>query len=478
MSKEKGTRNQIGNMEEWAKQEGLCDGKNEEAEFRPKNALCQPDTRHRAYYDSARKEYLIKNARGVWISLSESGFKRRLRSWGYSTKPGDGELMSDADRKIVEIQDQFDVTYAGPLAGYRSGFYDEFGVRFLVTESPNIVEAKAGEYPILGKFLENLFQDPECDQLPWVLGWLKTAYETLLAQGCRPGQVLVIAGAHDCGKSLFQKLVTEILGGRYAKPHQFMMGETQFNSDLFVAEHLMLEDEQASTDLRARRNFGARIKDITVNDMQRCHAKNRVPVSLRPFWRLTLTVNDEPENLMILPPIDDSIGDKMIIVRAGKKPMPMPTGTLEERKVFWEKLRSELPAFLHALLEWEIPANLRSERFGIKHFHHPAILGEVDALAPERRLLSLIDGEIFGSDMRREPWSGSAEELEAHLRRDASNCRREAERLFSFNNACAIYLGRLQKKVPGRISQQRTSQRRTWTLKAPAAATSESPAIH
>jgi hypothetical protein len=28
-----------------------------------------------------------------------------------------------------------------------------------------------------------------------------------------------------------------------------------------------------------------------------------------------VTVNDEPENLMVLPPIDDSIEDKLIILR-------------------------------------------------------------------------------------------------------------------------------------------------------------------
>ena len=152
-----------------------------------------------------------------------------------------------------------------------------------------------------------------------------------------------------------------------------MSGLTPFNSDLFEAEHLMIEDEQASTDIRARRNFGAQLKNITVVDWQRCHAKNRVAISLSPFWRLSVTVNDEPENLMVLPPIDDSIEDKLIILRASKFPMPMRTATLEQRKVFWQRLIDELPAFLDFLLQWEIPRELTSERFGMRHFHHPDI---------------------------------------------------------------------------------------------------------
>jgi hypothetical protein len=37
---------------------------------------------------------------------------------------------------------------------------------------------------------------------------------------------------------------------------------------------------------------------------------------------------------------------------------------------------------------------LISERFGIRHFHHPEILQAIDNLAPEYRLLRLIDDAI------------------------------------------------------------------------------------
>ena len=106
-----------------------------------------------------------------------------------------------------------------------------------------------------------------------------------------------------------------MLGGRAAKPTEYMSGRTPFNADLFAAEHLMIEDEYGSTDLRTRREFGARIKDITVNDVQSCHAKNRwQAISLRPFWRLSISLNDEPENLMVLPPVDESLSDKLMLL--------------------------------------------------------------------------------------------------------------------------------------------------------------------
>ncbi len=277
-------------------------------------------------------------------------------------------------------------------------------------------------------------------------------------------QLLVLAGIHDCGKSLLQNLITLIFGGRAARPYQFMSGLTPFNSDLFEAEHLMIEDEQASYDIRSRRNFGAQLKNITATEWQRCHAKNRVAISLAPFWRLSMSVNDEPENLMVLPPIDDSIEDKIIILRAAKTSMSMPTATLEQRSAFWQKLEGELPAFLDYLTQWEIPQKLSSERFGIAHFHHPAILQTRDNLAPEFRLLRLIDDELFDNYENGPSWEGSAEQLERSLCGDGSKCRHEARKLFTFNTACGVYLARLAKKHPERFEYIRSSSGRTWRI--------------
>jgi hypothetical protein len=228
----------------------------------------------------------------------------------------------------------------------------------------------------------------------------------------------------------------------------------------------MIEDEQASTDIRARRNVGAALKNFTANDWQRCHAKNRIPVSLKPFWRLSISVNDEPENLMVLPPIDDSVSDKLILLRASRslKGMPMPTETLAQRKVFWKTLVKELPAFIGFLEEWKIPRESRSGRFGITHFHHPAVLEAIDALAPESKLLSLIKHHL--NNLGHTSWGPHpAEKLEREL--NGSDSQYEAKKLFSFNNACGVYLGRLAKKYPDRFIPHRTAEERLWTIKWP-----------
>jgi hypothetical protein len=331
---------------------------------------------------------------------------------------------------------------------------------------------------MLNRFLEILLVDGAYDQRPCVYAWLKLAYEALRAGQRRPGPVMGIAGPRNSGKSLLQNLITEILGGRVAKPYRYMSGHTDFNGELFGAEHLMVEDEAPSTDLRSRRALGAHIKAFTVNETQSCHVKNRQALTLSPFWRLSISVNDEPENLMILPPISDSehdsLGDKIILLRANLATMPMPTETLEQYKAFWQTLMSELPGFLHFLLNWELPTEIRHPRYGMKTWHHPELLLALDALAPETRLLSLIDEVLFtdhkyesacliARSKAKESWQGSAEELERLLREHPS-FGFEAQKLFNWPTACGTYLGRLAKKYPSRVEPDRSSDARRWIL--------------
>lgn len=416
------------------------------------------------YYDPANSSYWIEGIEGDWIKVNETSIRRHLRAQGISSKEKEGAYVSNLDSRLNDIQRAYSVSYAGVLAGYQRGVHRVGDERVLVTRSPKIIQPKAGQWPTINKLVENLFVDDTIDQRPYVFGWLKVAYEALASGVRRPGQAIVFAGEHDSGKSLMQNLITPMLGGAAAKPYRYMSGATPFNADLFGAVHLMIEDEFASTDIRVRRCFGAQIKNFTVNEVQSCHAKNRQAISLTPLWRLSISVNCEVENLMILPPMDSSIEDKLMLLKVQKREMPMRTGSLEERRIFWETLCAELPAFISFLCEWEIPRELRSERFGVTHFHHPELLEAVEALAPEVRLLAIIDTAFFSPLAKRDRWEGTADELRSEL---TEAMPRALGRLLEWDNAPGVYLGRLAAKYPSRVSEHRTSARREWIIRPP-----------
>jgi hypothetical protein len=426
------------------------------------------------WYDAGRKEFWIENARGGWIMVNESSVKRYLKGAGVPSICLPGDLISPIDKKLIQIQRECDIAFAGPLAGYPVGITEVCGNRLLVTSGAKLIDPKPGDWGLLEKVLQNLFNDPVHDQRPYVKGWLKIAVEALQGNQRRPGQALAIAGARGSGKSLIQNVITEILGGRSAKPFRYMTGGTDFNSELCGAEHLMIEDEIASTDMRTRRHFGARIKDFTVNEVQSLHQKNRPAVSVRPFWRLSITLNDQPEDLLILPPIDDALEDKIMLLKAQKHPMPMPTETKAERDAFMKALLAELPAFLWHLSQWQIPEKLRCHRFGITHFHHPELLSAIQELAPEARLLELIDWYFWPSQLEEGERLTAKRPSQVHITATAlerelfnSPLKEEARRLLYFQNATGTFLGRLACKEPERVRSARSANDRGWIITPP-----------
>ena len=131
---------------------------------------------------------------------------------------------------------------------------------------------------------------------------------------------------------------------------------------------------------------------------------------------------------------------------------------------------AQLPAFVHYLKSWTVPEDLRHGRYGIKTWQHPKLLAALGELAPETRLLTLIDEVIFphaDSDggfaiVPRDSWKGTAELLERKLRE--SVFAPEAQRLFSWPTAAGTYLGRLAAKYPSRVQDARSSEARSWLL--------------
>lgn len=439
------------------------------------NGAC--DTRPRAYrpalmslpevyYDGAKGCYWCEDAREAWMQMNETGIKRLFRSHGTGAEIPKGKLVSALDLAVLDVQMQRNVAYAASLAGHTKGIYDISGKRVLVIDSPVLVDPAPGSWQTLAAVIDGLLGGEHFDQAAYLFGWLKLAIEALRAGERRLGQAFAIAGPKDCCKSLLQKLITVLLGGRVASPYAYMTGVTPFNSELFRAEHLVIEDDAASTDIRARRAFGALLKTITVNDDRGCYGKGREAINLTPFWRLTISVNDEPENLMVLPPIDESIADKLILLKATNTPMPMSSVTLEERRAFWSVLVSELPAFVHFLEGYEIPAHLRSHRFGVTHFHHPDLLRTLDDLAPETQLLEMIDAELFAGPLAN-AWEGKAEELEKRLTGSESGSAYAARRLLGFRTACGTYLGRLVVKHSERVSKRTPHGHTVWNIEPP-----------
>jgi len=389
----------------------------------------------RFFYDGNR--YFLDTTE-EFVPMDQRSVSRHMRLWGVSPL--------DADRALCAIQTEGHINFAGPLAGHPRGLHHVSGSRLLATISPRIITSQQGEWTTLRAVLKGLLgNDPDLGetQLETFLAWLKIARESLVTNRRRPGQAVALAGPRGSGKSLLIDITEALLGGRRANPYAFFTGRTGFNADLAGAELLAVDDEAGSTDIRSRRAFSANIKSCLFSGAVRIEGKNKTAFTLRPCWRLMIALNDEPEALLVLPPITEDIGDKISLFRCHKRPLPMPAHTQEQRDEFFAKLMGEIPAMLHWLENWQIPEELREERCGVRAIHHPSILSGLHELSPEGALISLIDtAEAAGGIVL--PWTGTAAELKSILCSTHATARDAEKLLGGWIAATGSYLGKLQ----------------------------------
>ncbi|MFZ9080329.1 MAG: primase-helicase family protein [Alphaproteobacteria bacterium] len=399
-----------------------------------------------SYYDCTNKGFLVKNNRGEWIPATEAHVKRELRKIGYRNRVQDGENISQVDEKLSEIHLERDVKFAGAVAGHKVGLIEDKSGRILVTNGPEIIEPVKGSWPTIKEYMTSLFGA----QIDYVFGWLQVRYNAVASGDFVPSWALAIAGQKGNGKSFFQHhIATPILGGREALPYRYMTGGTAFNADLIGAEHLVIEDETSSTDIRSRRNFGEKIKSIVANQTQSLHGKNKNALTVRPLWSLTVTLNEEPENIAILPPLIDGLADKITMLKSDKA-TNLPAQ--EDREEFLAKVNAEMPAFVYYLAnEYVIPEDIKDARFGVRAYHHPDVLEALGELSAEVKFDSIVRAVLFKKldQPYLSEWTGSATELEHKLRESAFASE---IRILMGNHAaaCGTLLGRLDKNYATR----------------------------
>ena len=416
------------------------------------------------YFCHDTGEYFMQIIPGKYVVVSKQDVKMHLRKAGLS-KDKYHFGLNELENAIAKCQIERYIDYAGPLAGHKPGvFLAQSRKRILITESASLPVAKRGSIARIMQFIEELFADPDFGgiQKDVVLAWLKCARASYFARDFRAGQMLAMAGESGCGKSLFQHLITEWLGGRVGMPFKYMNGETAFNADLAEAEHLMLEDKgAASFDLRTRRKFGESVKDFVVCRVMSVHGKGLKAEPLPTFRRVSMTLNNEPENLLAHPPLDPSIMDKTILTHCS------PATVSNDEKLTWRNLTSELPALAYHLEKWELPEEMKDRRYGMKSWHHPALVEILTTLSDETRLMDIIDQVLFVEqpNLIKAPWEGTSEELESKLVNSSLGFA-ASKVLSKFTGACGTYLGRLKSKSD-RIESVKRKGRTFWRIKWP-----------
>lgn len=368
-----------------------------------------PDGDAPLFFDGT--SYWRREADGAFGKLSREDARLHLNKLGLS-KNGD---PSPCDAALHDLQKNNRVGYAGPLCGRPPGLHLENGLRVLATRGPAWIAGTQGTCPTVFSLVLNLLGRAANDahaetQVALFIAWLRLAREAVRHHDQhRPGQVLALVGPPDCGKSLLQSaVITPALGGRAADPGLFFIGQTNFNADLWGAEHLALGDKALDVDGSQRATLRNELKRVVAEAVYPLHPKNRDAQTFRPVWRVSISANSDPESASNLPALDAAFADKIIYLKCYAPPAPFYDAEAPgAREVFAKTLRDELPAFLNFVDALEIPAPLRKARFGVTEWHHPDILALLDEGDPLRPIAEAIDRWTstwpVGEDVRELP---------------------------------------------------------------------------
>ncbi len=411
----------------------------------------------RFFYDG--KRFYGPGDKGETVPLGKADVSRMLDLEGIeNVKDGPRHL----DIALNKIQLSQFALRVGPMSGHPKGWHDVPCGRIYVTNEARPVSPAAVPWDMLGKLLLEMLGE---EQLGWFLRWLGIGHRSLAERRYRPGQALALVGERSCGKSLLVGLVVEAFGGRAAHPYPQWANGSQFNGHMVAAETLVIDDESPSRDMRARRSLGTAIKSSLFSDSVGIEDKYGQPFSCRPWWRCVIACNDEPENVMVLPPMDDAMEDKIALLWVRRPDFPPGIEIDEGRQAFRKQLSEQLPGLLHAALLLPTAPYEIDGRTGIKSVHAREVLERLRELSREALLEDIIM-RAAGQACIVLPWQGSAGELHRLLMDGVGYAfRDETRRLAETATSMGYLLRELSKSRPNMVSQVRRGQAGTiWKI--------------
>jgi hypothetical protein len=209
------------------------------------------------------------------------------------------------------------------------------------------------------------------------------------------------------------------------------LSDPKFNTDLFSASLLVLDDKTSKPGLDERRERIGAIKSLIWNRNQRRQGKgtDAIDLMLSPFWRMVIAGN-WGAGIHIAPALDQSLEDKIILLKTIDKERiqkAIAAGDLPrndaEQEIWAKKLKQELPAYAHFLMTFNAEGK-KDPRTGCVNFWHPTIKHALAELQPEMRLLEMIDNLRLvsvdsvglGGRVADGCWQGTASEFEQAMR--------------------------------------------------------------
>jgi hypothetical protein len=287
---------------------------------------------------------------------------------------------------------------------------DDSGALFLNISTRKVIPPAKEDrpFPWLAEFVEKVWDADYHDiQRDTFLAWFQRLYKTAYEGNMKAGQAIVIAGDIGLGKTLFSRRVIGAALGGFTDASNYLLSKTAFNKEAAETAVWAVDDDRGGSNWEMHDNFSNAIKKYVANPQIPYHPKYKDETTVTWRGRIIVTCNADVKSLSILPEVDESIEDKIMLFKLGTKFIP-------SFKDVEDVIRRELPFFLRWLLSWNVPKHvIGDERFGVKSYHHPELLDASIDAAPHGQLTEMlmyaIKHALPNDEKLKEKWMNNTE---------------------------------------------------------------------
>ena len=370
--------------------------------------------------------YLLKDPaiEGHWITLSKEDYVMRLKKAGYTNRPvRKGAGLSEIEDALVTIQNTRAVDGVAPFIFNKAETVVLGGETLLNNSTLRSPMAPADDgderfWPFLWKWFDEAFVDtpgmPRTKEFVWA--WFKRFWQEAFDGHPKAGHALILAGPVNAGKSLFgARIVGGAMGG-FEDVGEVLVEGHAFNKAMAHSAVWMIDDQKAAATARDAKRFAEAIKKAVASPWVNYHPKYMDAKRLPWKGRVVLTTNLDFDSLEIIPRLDGSILDKLMLVRMKEdfRPDFPPDHVLEPM------ILAELPHFLAFLRDWTPPPEIAgaTARFGLAPIHDQDLVERAREMNPEHRTTEAIDFWKRGmADSTKPPevWEGTSTALLAEF---------------------------------------------------------------
>lgn len=336
------------------------------------------------------KKYWIKDGRDTWAPTAKEDFMMRLRLAGFSHKGRkQNDPASQIDEVLVYVQDHRRIHGAAPFLFNFEEIVEQNHRKYINTHAHVRVMEPAADgdpkyWPNLFNWWHNWLDDNA--SAAYFFTWFKRFYEGALAGQPNMGHSLIIAGDADKGKSLFSTFLLPLVFGGGADCGKYLMGLEKFNGELTEKPVWYIDDNISCANHTEHKRFSEMLKKMSATPKITSRVMYSEPVDLDHIGRIIMTTNTDADSLSILPNLDGTILDKLMIFKMNSRHKPWFLQRTQHE--IETTLKNELPHALRYLLDYAPPKEIvhgASGRYGMHAYHHKDIISIAKDLSPDQR---------------------------------------------------------------------------------------------